>query len=1004
MVARITQLPTLRIDPTQKVVFDYKGKVYAGVKGDTIATALYHNGVRIFGRSLKYHRPRGLYSLDGECSNTCMEVDGIPNVRTENTLLKQDMKVKEQNVKGSAENDMMGFIDKLDFMMPAGFYYKTMHKPASLWPIAMKQIRKAAGIGAISPDFEMKGKFDQIFPSADVVVIGGGPAGMNAALASADKGLRVIIMESRPWLGGFFDYRTVDYRDSEYKKSKQLYNRAKELASKVESHSNIRVFKHTSVVGTYTNNLVTGFQIGSEKDSFTERYIEIRAKSVVVAAGCIERPLLFENNERPGVMQVGCVHRLARTYGILAGERAVFSVGHNLGIEAAIDLFDLGMKILCVADVREEGQNPHLMSELAKRKIPFLKGWVASEAHGSKRVKGVTITTLDGTISHDFDCDLVVASAGFTPMNGHLTLAHAKLKYDSHTNFFVAETMPEKTYAAGRMLGLEDSLSIEVSGTLAGLKAALECKKYCDATGCNTSDAGTNSEESINQLISEIDTVSSKLKELPGLACGSKFVTAPVKGRKSFICFDEDTTIKNIKQAIEMGFDVPELIKRFTSAGTGPGQGGIPGHNLPLYVAKYTAAKKLESLYSPPKPTTVRPPLVPTFISTYAGSKHIMMKRTPMDEMQRADGGVFRKIGVWERARYFSDDFSCKKEIENVRNNVGMLDGSTLGKFRIHGPDALKALQRVYVSDMSKVKEGKVKYSAMCNDDGCVIDDGVVTKLADNDYYFTTSTARAGSTIEWIRYHTRFDGWDFYLVNLTDSMGVINLSGPNSRKVLQKITSEDVSNEAFPFSGYKEFMIKETIPVKAMRLGFVGELSYELHVPSSYMLSLWNMLKESGKEFNIQNFGVEAQNVLRMEKCHIILGQESEQRTNLLDLGLGFLWDRNKKDAKTVGAVALCQSENDPTRFRLVGFKMEDNGRAPNDGALIVDEKVRGYVCTARESFSLNEAVGMALVESHLSEIGTRLAIFEDECKGKLIYGTVVPMPFYDPDGKRMKS
>ncbi|MBF0411377.1 MAG: (2Fe-2S)-binding protein [Desulfamplus sp.] len=1010
MVTRITQLPTLRIDPAQKVVFDYKGKDYAGFKGDTIATALYHNGVKIFGRSLKYHRPRGLYSLDGECSNTCMEVDGIPNVRTENTLLKQGMKVKEQNVKGSAENDMMGFIDKLDFMMPAGFYYRTMHKPAVLWPVAMKQIRKAAGIGTISPDFEMPGRFEQIFPSADVVVIGGGPAGMNAALAAADKGLRVVIMESRPWLGGFFDYRTVDYRDSEYKKNKQLYIRAKELASKVESHSGIRVFKHASVVGTYTNNLVTGFQIGGEKDNFTERYIEIRAKSVVVAAGCIERPLLFENNERPGVMQVGCVHRLARTYGIIAGERAVFSVGHDLGLEAAIDLFDLGMKILCVADVREDGQNPYLMIELAKRNILLLKGWVVSEAHGSKRVKGVTMTTLDGTISRDFECDLVAASAGFTPINGHLTLAHAKLRYDSHTNFFVADTMPERTYSAGRMLGLEDSLSIEVSGMLAGLKAALECKKFYDAGICKTSDGVANSQESINQLSSEIDTVTAKLKELPGTARGSKFVNAPVKGRKSFICFDEDTTIKNIKQAVEMGFDVPELIKRFTSAGTGPGQGGIPGHNLPLYVAKYTAAKNSSS-GSHPKPTNVRPPLVPTFISTYAGRKHIMMKRTPMDQMQRADGGVFRKIGVWERARYFSNDFSCKKEIENVRNNVGMLDGSTLGKFRIHGPDALKALQRVYVSDMSKVKAGRIKYSAMCNDDGCVIDDGVVIKLGENDYYFTTSTARAGSTIEWIRYHTRFDGWDFYLVNLTDSMGVINLSGPNARKVLQKVISQDndasiqdVSNEAFPFSGYREFMIKNTIPVKAMRLGFVGELSYELHVPSSYMVSLWNMVKEAGKEFNIQNFGVEAQNVLRMEKCHIILGQESEQRTNLLDLGLGFLWDRTKKDAKTIGAAALRHAENDPTRFRLVGFKMEDNGRAPNDGALIVDDKVRGYVCTARDSFTLNEAVGMALVESHLAEIGTRLAIFEDECKGELIYGKVVPMPFYDPDGRRMKS
>jgi sarcosine oxidase subunit alpha len=380
-----------------------------------------------------------------------------------------------------------------------------------------------------------------------------------------------------------------------------------------------------------------------------------------------------------------------------------------------------------------------------------------------------------------------------------------------------------------------------------------------------------------------------------------------------------------------------------------------------------------------------------------------MYKQTPVSDSQKAAGGVFRRIGVWRRARYFSDDFSCREEILNVRNNVGMLDGSTLGKFRIHGPDALKALQRVYVSDMSKVKEGRVKYSAMCNDDGCVIDDGVVVKQGENDYYFTTSTARAGATVEWFRYHTRYDGWSFNLVNLTDALGVINLSGPNARKVLAKVTDADVSNEAFPFSGYREFTVAGGIPVRAMRLGFVGELSYELHVASSYMQALWDILWEAGREFNIAHFGVEAQNVLRMEKCHIILGAESEQRTNLLDVGLGFLWGRKKADAKTVGAVALRQAEGDPGRLTLVGFKMEDSERAPKDGSIIVDTRVRGYVCTARKSFSTNEAVGMALVESQLSDIGSRLEIFEDECNGKRLYAKVVPMPFYDPDGKRMK-
>jgi sarcosine oxidase subunit alpha len=380
-----------------------------------------------------------------------------------------------------------------------------------------------------------------------------------------------------------------------------------------------------------------------------------------------------------------------------------------------------------------------------------------------------------------------------------------------------------------------------------------------------------------------------------------------------------------------------------------------------------------------------------------------MFKRTPLHVSQKKEGGIFRNIGVWQRARYFSQDFECRDEILNVRNNVGMLDSSTLGKFRIFGPDALKALQRLYVSDMFSIKEKRIKYSAMCNDDGCVIDDGIVVKLDDNDYYVTTSSGRAGNTVEWFRFHTRYDGWKYHMVNLTDAMGVINISGPNARKVLTKIVDADISNKAFPFAGYREFTIKNTIPVCAMRLGFVGELSYELHVPASYMQSVWDMLMAAGAEFNIRNFGLEAQNVLRMEKGHIILGQESEQRTNLLDLGLGFLWDRKKTDAKTVGAVALRQAENDPGRLKLVGIRMEDDTRAPRDGALIVDARVRGYVATARKSFTTGEAVGMALVESQLSKPGSPLEIYEDECNDKRLHARVVPMPFYDPEGKRMK-
>ncbi|RTZ99911.1 MAG: glycine cleavage T protein (aminomethyl transferase) [Deltaproteobacteria bacterium] len=970
---RIDPLETFRIQPSQKISIQYGRKSYEGVAGDTIAGLLYGNGIRVFSRSLKYHRPRGLYSLDGECSNTMMRVDGMPNVRTENTPARNGMKVTAQNVAGkTADTDPMAFMDKLGFAMPAGFYYRTLHKPAKMWPVAIKKIRKAAGLGVMDPDFRIEGYFDEIYPTADVCVVGGGPAGMTAALAAAAPGLRVILMENRPWLGGVFDYRPAAYEGD-----LPLYQRAAHLARKIEETPNIRVFTHTAVVGNYNDNLVTAFQRGNETDPFDERYIEIRARSIVVATGCIERPLLFENNDRPGVMQVGCAHRLARTWGLLPGRQAVFSIGDDLGLEAAADLSDLGLEIACVADTRMDGQDETLIDALSRRNIPVYRGWIAYKAHGAKQVKKVTIGPLAGVQRQDIECDLLVASAGLTPLTGLLSTRQVELLFDRHTGFFLPAGLPDGIHTAGRMLGFQDSVKIEISGQLAGMEAAADC--------------GFNAP-------GEIDSIKVRINAFPGPALGSKIVSAPVKGKKTFICFDEDTTLKNIDQAMADGFDVPELIKRYTSAGTGPGQGGIPGHNLPLYVAQTQ-----QSPDQAPRSTTVRAPLIPTLMATYAGTQHDMCKRTALHDSQVASGGKMERVGVWTRARRFAEDTKALAEIKNVRHNVGMLDASTLGKFRIHGPDALKALQRVYVSDMDKIVDGRVKYSAMCNEDGCIIDDGVVLKQGENDYYFTTSTGRAGQTVEWIRYHTRYDHWDFNIVNLTDACGVINLAGPNARKVLEKVTTADVSNEAFPFVGWRDLTLADCIPARTMRLGFVGELSYEFHVPASYTQTLWNILEAAGKELGIQNFGLEAQNGLRLEKGHLIIGSESEQRTTLHDVGLGFLWDR-KPDANTVGAVALTQTEHQKDRLKLVGIKMADaSAAAPKDGSAIVDTKFQGYICTARFSEALNEPIGMALVKDALAEPGTELNIYEDSCNGQLLKAIVAKMPFYDSDGSRMK-
>jgi sarcosine oxidase subunit alpha len=970
MIKRI-ELPTARIDSSRQIAFKYRGKTFHGIEGDTVATALYANGVRVFSRSLKYHRPRGIYSLDGESGNCLMQVNGMPNVHAEQTLLKDNMHVEPQNVLGTPEWDLLGILDQFHWAMPAGFYYRMFHRPYRFWPFFMKLLRKIAGLGRLNPNPCTK-NYDELYLNAEVCVVGAGPAGMQAALAAARHGVRVVLLEAQPWLGGCFDYRA-----SEYSAGMPLFQRAQQLADKVEQTVNIRIFRQTCLLGIYNDNLITACQKDSKADSDDERYIEIRAESIVVATGCTERPLIFENNERPGVMQAGCAQRLARTYGLLPGRRAVFSIGHDMGLEAAVDLADLGLTVACVADCRSAGQDPLLIEALAERQIPYLQGWVAAGARGAKTLKGVWLTTTDGALKRKLKCDLLVSSAGLSTVPNPLFLTPAHMAYDTHTGLFLPRRLPPKIHAAGRMMGHQSAESIEASGHLAGLSAVTDC--------------GIDAAKQINEARGH-------LNDLPEPPRGCDLVRAPGRQDRQFICFDEDVSVKNIYQACEMGFDLPELAKRFTAAGTGPSQAGIPGHNLPMVVARYRGQP-----LSAAAPTTIRPPVRGTLLGTYAGRNANIYKQTPLHRVQLESKAVFRRIGPWKRARYFSKDPAARTEIQKVRDAVGLIDVSTLGKFRLFGPDALKALQRVYVSDMSKMSPGKLKYSAMCNDDGCLIDDGVVVKLGENDYYFTTSTGRAGANAEWFRYHTRFDDWHFHMVNLTDACGAINLAGPRSREVLEHLTDEDISNTAIPHMGYREIRLKNALSVRVLRLGFVGELSFEIHLPASYTPTIWNWLLEAGKDMGILPFGLEAQNVLRLEKGHIIIGVESEIRTTLHDLGMGFLWDRDKPEAKTIGAFALKETENQEGRLKLVGFKMNDAAITPKEGSLIVADGICGHVCSARHSACLNASIGMALVESAFTEPGTQLKIFEDGTRDQRHQATVVARPFYDPQGKRMK-
>ena len=987
---RLPPGPTCRVDFSRPLDFTFLGRGVRGFAGDTVASALYAAGVRVFGRSLKYHRPRGLYSLEGESSNTFMAIDGVPNECAETTVLRAGMSVRAQNVRGDPRTDFFGIINPFDRLMPAGFYYRLFHRPYSMWPLFQNGLRRMAGTGVLDPtrEYTRDGLRAERYMNAEVAIVGGGAAGMSAALAAAESGLRVCLFERRPWLGGHLAWRVRDFE------GEPLYRRAEALAAQVQAAENVKVFTSSPVTGVWGENLVTGFTIGAEDDPFRECHWECRAKTVVVAAGCMDRPLVFNHNDHPGVMQAGAAWRLARTYAVKPGEVAAFSVGDDLSLEAAVDLADLGVEIRGVADAREAGrQDPELVAALEDRGIPVLPGWAASRTMGRKRVKACEMRPPSGGGSSHFQCDLLVANAGMQPRIGALATAKAKLAYCAHTHSYQPAELPPGVFAAGSMTGLRDPRSIEASGGLAGYRAVAYCT---GGTAVADADAMARAKRDANAL--------------PGPVAGCDIRHGPDIGRgaKAFVDLDEDGTYKNVKESAAQGFDVPELAKRFGGFGLGPGQYRVTGQNLAMIMADLRG-DPVETATA----TTVRPPLGPPSLATLAGPGHDLQKRTPLHTEQAAQGAIFRRAGPWQRARYFREDLTCRDEVRNVRNNVGILDSSPLGKFRIFGPDALHALQRVYISDMTTAHPGRCKYSAMCNDMGQLIDDGVVVQEGENDYYFTTSSGRAGTTVEWFRFHTRHDGWDYNLVNLTDALGSLNIAGPNARRVLQRVTSDDISNDALPYMACRRITVGDGVQARCLRLGFVGELSFELHAPSSYCRYLWDLLMDAGADLAIRPFGLEAQYCLRAEKGHIIIGAESEQRVTLTDIGMGWMWDRRDTASKKVGAPALLACAKQPGRMKLVGFRVDEgqgsarDGKSPRDGAVVVDGgEVVGYVCTTRRSDTLGWQYGMALVRDGHAAQGATISLQEEEKPGeRATFSATVQSPhFHDPKGTRLRA
>lgn len=972
--SRLPHQPGEWIDRSHPVEFMFEGRRYTGFEGDTISSALWANGLRVIGRSFKYHRPRGIFSLNDSDSNLMMESGGRTNIRADITPISQDLDLYAVNTWGGVRRDRLRILDRFGAFTPVGFYYKTFHKPRFLFPFFEKGLRRIAGLGRISTH-NGHGASPKDYAFCDVLVIGGGASGVSAALETAKRGSNVLLVEKDPHLGGALALQ-VDQRDA-----------LARLLAHVEGTGRIEVRTSVTAVGHYADGWVALDDC--------QRITKVRARSVVVTSGCTEQPAVFRNNDLPGIMLGSAAQRLIHLYAVRPFTRGVVLAANPDAYDVAVDLHRAGVRVEAVVDLRLHGEPSSAASRVADLGIPIRAGHAIVEARparGKRGVRSVAVCPLDdagtpelSSVTH-IACDGVAVSVGWAPVDGLLRQVRARMTYNGALEQFVPQTLPSGVFAAGRVNGiypLEDRLQD-------GRRAAAEACTHIDMEVPREAGAPP------------APHLPSTLSGEAGPARSHPYpVIAHPKG-KNFVDLDEDLQLKDFENAFQEGFDNIELLKRYSTFGMGPSQ----GKHANLLALRILARLRCEDLAGQ-EMTTARPFTTPVQMGHLAGRGFTPVSRTPDHARHEALGAVFMHAGAWLRPEYyprdgFTREEAVRAEASNVRQAVGLIDLGTLGKLEVRGPDAAAFLERIYTGRFAKLPVGRSRYGVACDESGVVIDDGIIIRLADDHFYVsTTSSGSAGVFRELQRWRIQW-GLDVIVGNATHQYGAMNLAGPRSREVLQKLTDVDLRQEAFPYLAARTGDVAG-VPARLSRVGFVGELGYEIHVPADGAIAVWDALMETGAGVGIRPFGVEAQRLLRLEKGHIIVGQDTDGLSNPFEADLG--WAIQMAKPFFVGQRSLAILRRKEQQRHLVGFALPPGyrGEAPKECHLVIDgDDIAGRVTSVAWSPALERVIGLAYVLPYQTKIGTTLHI--RLTNGLLIDAAVTAIPFYDPDNTRQRA